>query len=540
MKNIKIGKLLALGFSLPVIALIFLVFLSMSKMDTINEQSTIISTNWLPSVELVERINTQTADLRNSEAVHIISTDSSTISNATAEINKIKNKITVSVNAYIKLISSQEEQALIDNFNTQYNRYLTIQKDLLALSEQNENIKAKELFLNESLKAYNDYSNTLIKLSHVNEAGAKKASEYGDVIYSSSINILIITVILLVIGIFVIAFMISTNMVTSITTIQNAMTKMSEGDMIIRIPDQGDNELGLLAECFNKTAEKMSSQTVQLISVAENVASSSNNLASVMTQADTNSQHMLMQVEQAATAINELSSTALEISRNATDAETSTVEANTNVTNGNHYLELSDSIAEKISSSVNESAVIVNELKDHSNEIGSVIDVINGISQQTNLLALNAAIEAARAGEKGRGFAVVADEVRSLAAKTQKSTVEIQEIITMLQTQVQKADEYMHSNSQLIIESQEIAIQVRGAFNGISESVQAISDMNSQVATASTEQSSVTDEVSQNITQVVDMVNQNVAGISESSKESLELSQQSKTQKEILSYYKIS
>lgn len=540
MKNIKIGKLLALGFSLPVIALIFLVFLSMSKMDTINEQSTIISTNWLPSVELVERINTQTADLRNSEAVHIISTDSSTINNATAEINKIKNKVTVSVNAYIKLISSQEEQALIDNFNTQYNRYLTIQKDLLALSEQNENIKAKELFLNESLKAYNDYSNTLIKLSHVNEAGAKKASEYGDVIYSSSINILIITVILLVIGIFVIAFMISTNMVTSITTIQNAMTKMSEGDMIIRIPDQGDNELGLLAECFNKTAEKMSSQTVQLISVAENVASSSNNLASVMTQADTNSQHMLMQVEQAATAINELSSTALEISRNATDAETSTVEANTNVTNGNHYLELSDNIAEKISSSVNESAVIVNELKDHSNEIGSVIDVINGISQQTNLLALNAAIEAARAGEKGRGFAVVADEVRSLAAKTQKSTVEIQEIITMLQTQVQKADEYMHSNSQLIIESQEIAIQVRGAFNGISESVQAISDMNSQVATASTEQSSVTDEVSQNITQVVDMVNQNVAGISESSKESLELSQQSKTQKEILSYYKIS
>lgn len=354
-----------------------------------------------------------------------------------------------------------------------------------------------------------------------------------------AIHIMVVTVILLLAATFIVGFMISRNMISSITKVQNAMISMSEGDMTKRIPDQGDNELGLLARGFNKTAEKMSSLTEQLISVADNVASSSNSLALTMHQSDINSQQMLMQVEQAAAAVNEMSSTALEISRNATDAELSTTQASENVKNGHHYLGLSDTVAEKISNSIEESVEIVNQLKQHSDKIGTVIDVIESISAQTNLLALNAAIEAARAGEKGRGFAVVADEVRSLAAKTQESTIEIQEIITILQTQVKKADDNMQSNSKLIIESQEIALQVKDAFTGITQSVQTISDMNSQVATASTEQSSVTEEISKNISVIVDMVNQNVEGIGESSKESVQLSEQSETQKNILSFYVI-
>jgi len=537
MNNIKIGRLLTLGFLIPTLAIIIIIVLSISQMSAINQQSTVISSNWLPSVRLVERINTQTADLRNSEAVHIISTDSARIAESTKTINEIKAQITESIATYKKLVSSEKEQMLVDQFSQEYQTYLHIQKELLGLSEKNKNAEAKAMFLDQSYKAYEKYSSVLLSLSNLNELGAEQASQYGDELHKSAVNIMLFTAISLLTATFIVGFMISRNMVRSITRVQDAMISMSEGDMTKRIPNQGNNELGLLAKCFNKTAEKMSSLTEQLISVADNVASSSNSLASTMHQSDINSQQMLMQVEQAATAVNEMSSTALEISRNATDAESSTTEASENVNNGHHYLTLSDAVAEKISHSVEESVAIVNQLKLHSDEIGSVIDVIDSISAQTNLLALNAAIEAARAGEKGRGFAVVADEVRSLAAKTQQSTIEIQEIITILQTQVKEADENMQSNSKLIVESQEIASQVKGAFSGITKSVQTISDMNSQVATASTEQSSVTEEISKNISVIVEMVNQNVEGIGESSKESVRLSEQSENQKDILSFY---
>jgi methyl-accepting chemotaxis protein len=539
MKNINIGKLLLLGFFIPVIAIIGLMMLSISQMGTINEQSTEISTNWLPSVKLVERIGNETGDLRNDEAVHIISTDAKAIQDANTLILSQKKQIDIFIADYKKLISSPEEKTLFDQFNDQYKQYLTIQADLLKLSEENYNEQAKALFLGKSMDAYTEYSNTLQALSSLNATGASDASSFGDAIYDQALTIMVASVVAVTISIVIIALMISSNLVGSITTIQNAMIKMSEGDLTVRISKQGNNELGVLAECVNKTSEQFAKLTQQLIAVADNVDGSSQMLASTMNQADANSQEMLMQVEQVATAVNEMSSTAMDISRNATEAEAFAIEANESVKHGHDALVESNKISDKINLSIKESTQIVNELKSYSNEIGAVIEVINSISEQTNLLALNAAIEAARAGEQGRGFAVVADEVRTLAGKTQTSTINIQDIITKLQKQASKADEYMQSNSYLIDDAQKIAQRVRESFSGITLSVSKISEMNSLVATASTQQSSVTEEISKNITHMLDMVNQNVVGISESSTASAELSKQSTNQKKLLGYFVI-
>ncbi|WP_165313984.1 methyl-accepting chemotaxis protein [Vibrio ziniensis] len=539
MRNIKIGVLLFGGFTIPVIALLGLVWISITQMGTINNQSTIISTNWLPSVQLIERINTQTADLRNVESVHIISTDAAQIKQADQSIQNIKSEVNETLSAYEKLVSSDEESLMLQEFKKKYDNYLNIQKSLLALSEQNKNQEAKDLFLGTSRDAYRKYSDVLLKLSDLNELSATKASEYGDILYDESISLMMWVVVAVIIIVIFTGVLIAKNLTSSIKQVQDAMTKMADGDLTTRIDHLGKNELGVLAESYNKTASNLSNLTSQLVSVANNVAGSSETLASAMNQADHNSQNMLSQVEQIATALNEMSSTALEMSQNAANAETAANEAITNVEIGNKSLIKSNDISLKIGESITEATKLVNQLKEYSTEIGAVIEVINSISEQTNLLALNAAIEAARAGEAGRGFAVVADEVRSLAAKTQQSTIDIQEIITKLQTQAEKADQFMKSNTKLIDDSQQVANSVQEAFKGITESVNTISDVNSMVATAASEQSSVTEDISSNIALTVDIVNQNVLGIAESTNASRALAQESENQKKLLSVFRV-
>lgn len=319
--------------------------------------------------------------------------------------------------------------------------------------------------------------------------------------------------------------------------IAEMVKKVSEGDLTSDFSITG-KETGIYANTIS-----MHHELKRIISgfhsISENVSSASVELTAVMAESKANSEQELAQVELVATAVNELSSTAAEVSANAASAEEAANVAESNVVDGQQALLSSDKISEQIDSSIKESTQIVNQLKDYSNEIGTVVDVINSISEQTNLLALNAAIEAARAGEQGRGFAVVADEVRSLAAKTQQSTIDIQELISRLQEQAQKADSFMQSNSELIAESLVITQQVGEAFGCISSSVAQISELNTLVATASEEQSGVTRDISENVISTSDIVHQNVTGIAQSTQASEELSRLSEEQKSLLAYFKV-
>lgn len=273
--------------------------------------------------------------------------------------------------------------------------------------------------------------------------------------------------------------------------------------------------------------------------ISDSVSSATEQLSSVVEQSEKNAQQELHQIEQIATAITELSSTANEVSMNANNAEDAANQANGNVSESKSALAASDNIANSIANSISETTQIVNQLHGYSIEIGSVVEVINNISEQTNLLALNAAIEAARAGEQGRGFAVVADEVRSLAVKTQKSTLDIKDIISRLQKQAEHANDFMQSNISLVDDSRDISRRLHAAFEAISHSVSTISDMNTHVATASEEQSGVTKDISSNISHAFTLVHQNVSGIAESKQSSERLGELVEEQKSLLRFFKL-
>ena len=248
---------------------------------------------------------------------------------------------------------------------------------------------------------------------------------------------------------------------------------------------------------------------------SEGIRSQQESLLILMTENKNNSLNELSSVEQIATASTELASTASDVADNAQKAELAAQEANEVILSGQYTLNHSTQTTESVSNSIIEAQKIVINLREHSEKISSVVDVITNISEQTNLLALNAAIEAARAGEQGRGFAVVADEVRALAGKTQQSTIDIQEIISQLQEQSKQADESMSKNVELMNITRLATEELTKSFVVISEKVASISDVNAIVATASEEQSAVTMDISKQLEGMSILVQKNLEGIYE-------------------------
>ncbi len=299
----------------------------------------------------------------------------------------------------------------------------------------------------------------------------------------------------------------------NLPTILKWLEELSKGQLYQPQTKVSNNELDFIANSLSELSNKLSMVTLESQHKMQSLSSKQKEIDSSIDKNKTNSLEEMSSVEQVATAATELSSTASDVAINAARAEEAVLEATKIISSSQEVLMKSNDTTKQVNASIRDAQQLVNTLREHSETISSVVDVINSISEQTNLLALNAAIEAARAGEQGRGFAVVADEVRALAAKTQQSTVDIQAIVTLLQEQSKQADDSMTRNVELTGKTQLATAELTESFKYVSEKVSAISDVNSIVSTAAEEQSAVTVDISKQLEEINQLVQSNLSGI---------------------------
>jgi len=313
-----------------------------------------------------------------------------------------------------------------------------------------------------------------------------------------------------------------------------------EGDLTRRLDIQGSDEIAQLGDAFNRFTSKLQ----RTISAVADVTHQVNNSVSSLSQQTQKTTEQLTihnnETDQVVTAVTQMNSTANDVAENATQVADATQLATQDSLLAQDNVSTSNTAITTLVDEVEQASGHMNSLHEQSQKIDHVLQVIGAIAEQTNLLALNAAIEAARAGEQGRGFAVVADEVRSLASRTQDSTLEIKVMLDGLHQFVAQAVSAMKTSQETSVHVMQSSTQISGSLSAVTDAVDTINNMTTHIATAATEQSSVTDEINRNMINIRDVVSQLLESSNETTQVSTDLSAAGEELETLLSQFKLS
>ncbi|QXI29444.1 methyl-accepting chemotaxis protein [Pseudomonas vanderleydeniana] len=312
-----------------------------------------------------------------------------------------------------------------------------------------------------------------------------------------------------------------------------------EGDLTRRLSSDRADELGSIAKGFNTFLVKLQAMITQVVTSVQSVSDSSEHTADIAIRTNLGVHKQMAEIDQVATAVQEMTATAQDVARNATQAAQAASHADMAASDGMRIVRDTSTAIGDLAVEIGRAVGVVQTLAKDSENINAILTAIRGIAEQTNLLALNAAIEAARAGEQGRGFAVVADEVRNLAQKTQQATEEIQSMIQQLQQGTREVVKVMEDSQHKTDESVQHAAKAAQALETITQAVSVINDMNTQIASAAEEQSAVADDINRNVINIGQVANEVAGGADESSTASAQLTKLAEQQRRLINQFKV-
>ncbi len=441
---------------------------------------------------------------------------------ASMKANQLASELAYST--YRKTPLADDERLAGDKMDKDWPVYQEFVQKFLALMKAGDVEGGNALLRGDLQKSYRIVMDELTLMVESNNRQIGEGAADADAMESSATTALYTGITLAFIAAFALGLFISRLISRPIATAVTSAQRIANGDLTQNIVSTGRDEGGQLLSALSDMQISLKGTIQQISSASDQLASAAEELTAVT---DNGSRGLVRQndeIQQAATAVTEMTSAVEEVARNAISTSEASKSTSLQATNGRDKARSAVTAINNATTEIASSTTMVEDLAVQVRDIGKVLDVIRGIAEQTNLLALNAAIEAARAGEQGRGFAVVADEVRALAARTQASTGEIEGMINSVQTSADQAVRAMGKSQSLVTDTQSLAQATGEALEQIAEGISQINERNMVIASASEEQANVAREVDRNLVNIQDLSTQTAAGAHQTNASTQELS----------------
>ncbi|AKF48805.1 Methyl-accepting chemotaxis protein (plasmid) [Pseudomonas syringae pv. syringae HS191] len=514
-RSMNLAPRAAIFFSLIVLVVFALGIVALMQMGKLRESEQDVETNWMTSIREIGKMQTGILRLRLESIRITVTIDEQQRQTRIASLSGLRSTLQNTISHYEPLVTGPAERELYQPVATDVQQYFNLLEELESFLRSGDNAAAINLINTRISPMANALQDKMSKLADFNDEGAKRAGLDAASFYSNGVSLVIGLLVLTLILTVVLATVLTRSITSPISDALVVAERIAGSDLSQEVEVSGSDEAGRLLAALAKMQSNLRETIANIADSATQLASASEEMTAVTEDGSRGLVRQNDEVNQAATAVTEMSAAVDEVARNAEAAAQSSRESmeftRSGIENVAQTLKAIESLAGNVASTGDQ----VKALSGRAQDISKVVEVIRAIAEQTNLLALNAAIEAARAGEQGRGFAVVADEVRALAHRTQQSTQEIEQMISAIQADSTQAVGAMNVSAQMASSSISVAQNADLSLKQIAEAITQINERNLLIATASEEQAQVAREADQNLTSIRELSVQSAAGASQ-------------------------